>query len=42
MPLYPDLVQNYIEYTRIKESYSANGKVDLRDIRFIYPTHCYR
>ncbi len=38
MAQYPDLVQNYAEYARINASYLETGKVDLADVRFIYPT----
>ena len=38
MAQYPDLVQNYAEYARIKAAYMSSGTVDLADVRFIYPT----
>lgn len=38
MPQYLDLVQNYVEYVQIKAKYIKSGKVDLKNIQFIYPT----
>ena len=38
MPQYPDLVQNYVEYVQVKAAHAESGKVDLKNVRFIYPT----
>ena len=38
MSTYPDLVSEYIEYVNYKSKFGQNSKIDLSDMKFVYPT----